>query len=201
MLEHVQIGMIKEEWKKNVDGYVMEYNEDRGFQLTVFFANPTESEVESFSANKEAYIGVLEHDNIMFFLLKFGGCAWGDCTFSPNLYNEKPYFANLEDGIGYVLNVLLIDSVKGELKKIRMIGLGHELSIAIKQICEKQMQHPFEKDKYFKNITKIYNSYSTEQLLRMADERNIYKVGEVKNKGKHIREREKMKMREWYNNL
>ena len=129
------IGERRPEWKMMADGCIMEYSECSGLTLWAFYQEPCQEEIHAFSCDSAFQITFTDVKGIGFFCVKFGELPWSDCPFCPNLYDHKPEFSPLPEGIGITLNVLLIDSATGELKAIRLIGLGAAFSQSFQNWC------------------------------------------------------------------
>lgn len=162
------VGQVRSEWRGMSDGYIMEYNNMNGLTLFVFFKRPLPEEIEQLSADSGFKITFTDYEGVGFFCLKFGALPWGDCAFSPNLYAEKLEFAEVEDGKGYPLNVIVIDGETGTIKAIRMIGLGNQFSRQFREWCEESLRRQMTRDWYNKKVEECYQEYETRQLMKKA---------------------------------
>ena len=121
-------GMKRAEWVGMDDGLILEWSNESGLTLFAFFEDPLPSEIIAFSAGNRFEIAFRNIKEIGFFAFKFGGLDWVDCSFSPNLYEEKPIFDKPNAGQTYALHVMLINSSTGELVVLRSIALGQEFT-------------------------------------------------------------------------
>jgi len=167
-IDVLHVGQARKEWAGETDGYIMEYSNVSGLILYVFFKRPQEEEIREFAENGGFKIAFMDYKGVGFFCLKFGNLPWGDCAFSPNLYDEKPYFDDLEDGKGYALNVVLIDGETGTIKAIRQIGLGNGFSKSFREWCEESLRRRMTRHWYMEAVNECYEKYETEQLARRA---------------------------------
>lgn len=167
-LEYVQVGQKKSEWVGLADGYIMEYNEVCGLVLYLFFRNPLPQEEMQIKAETPFKITFTDYGGVGFFCVKFGSLPWGDCAFSPNLYQVPPRFEFLEDGCGYALNVVLIDTTTGTIKALRQIGLGTVFSRMFRDWCEESLRREMNQSLYHRIVNDCYKEYDTEQLVRQA---------------------------------
>lgn len=110
-----------------------------GITLTCRMEDPSDEEKASFSAGVLMEITVEEIQGIMVWTVKCGNLPRMDCTFSTMLLPDKmvslPPLEN--DAQGYAMLVILADGATGEVKKLRMVSLGHELSMAIHDILQR----------------------------------------------------------------
>ena len=167
-IDVLRVGLKRSEWVGEKDGYIMEYDNASGLILYAFFQRPTPEEMEQFDANKRMEITFMDYKGVGFFGLKFGLLPWGDCAFSPNLYDEKPVFEELEDGKGYPLNVVLIDGETGTIKAMRLIGLGNAFSKSFREWCEESLRRNMTRHWYMKTVEECYEEYEIRQLVKRA---------------------------------
>lgn len=165
-IQMLQVGMTREEWKGCGDGYIMEYNEMNGLVFCVFFQNPRESEIVEISTPNDFEIRFSDLDGIGFFSVKIGNLPWGDCAFTPNLYQYSPRFPELEEGKGLALNLLFIDSAVGTLRHMRLIGLGEQFSTRFIEWCKESLKHNISRQYYGKTVKQVYENYTNEELAK-----------------------------------
>lgn len=173
-MEQISVGDIHESWKSGADGYIMEYSQECGLILSVFLNSISSLERKQFATEKPFEIRSVVVDGIMFFCLKFGDMEWADCAFSPNIYSEPPEFGEIEEGKGFALNILLIDSGAGQLLNIRTIGLGHGFSVRFQTWCKLSLQSALAYEEYMERIDVVYTKYSTLDLVGMCDAKDCY---------------------------
>lgn len=162
-------GMIRPDWIRKEDGQVLEWSDESGLCLHVFYKSPTFGEVADFSAGSTFAVKFTEVDKVGFFSIKFGRQNWAECPFSPNLYAEKPKFEMPDDRKAYALHVFLIDSQKGELMVIRSIALGREFSLKFREWCLKSLADYEVTGPYYNQIVnETFIRYPQGQLAREA---------------------------------
>lgn len=177
----LHVGQTRSEWKGMTDGYIMEYNNMSGLILFVFFKNPLPEELEMLSTDSRFKVTFTEYEGVGFFCIKFGALPWGDCAFSPNLYNEKPEFCHIEDGKGYPFNVIVIDGETGTIKAIRTIGLGNQFSKRFREWCEESLSRNMTRSWYERKVKECYDKYEIRQLVKRAYfQYELYPHGEDK---------------------
>lgn len=167
-LEHFYIGQTRSEWKGLPDGYIMDFNNVSGLTLFLFFNTPTPQEEQQIKAESTFKIAFADYKGVGFFAVKFGNLPWGDCAFSPNLYKEPPTFDVVEDGQGYALNVVFVDTATGTIKGLRQIGLGTNFSRLFRDWCMESLKRQMTRNYYDRVVNECYQCYETEQLVRQA---------------------------------
>ena len=167
--ERFHVGMRESKWATGFDGGVIEFG-DNGLLLYVFLKAITEKELDEYTNDSRFNLRFSIIENICFFVARFGKGGIFDLPFSPSIY-EKPALVHelaLEQGIA--LTVFIIDSSVGELKNIRFIGLGHDISVRWQDWYTKALRDKIEMDVYNKKIDEIYSNYSLEDLQAMSIE-------------------------------
>lgn len=139
-----------------------------GGDLYIYFKSPTSKEVQAIK--KGVFnLKLLEMNNILFLLFKFGLEQWIDVPFSPHLSRNKDFIPhNIENGMGYPLRVYLIDANTGILKVLKLIGLSTEISNEFREIYLKLRGNDFNAKEYDQMLNKIYSTYSTNQLVQLT---------------------------------
>ena len=165
----LKVGQKRPEWK-TVQGLILEYSSSGGFTLYYNQPNLTQKEIKQFKANEPFQIAFKEFDDVGIFCFKFGDGSIMDAPFSPNLYTPRPTFAPIPQTNGYVLTVLIIEHTTGELKDMRVIGLGNEFSNIVRNFCLRSLEKNISKTQYVEAIDSIYSTYPTsEDILIEAD--------------------------------
>lgn len=167
-MEVFSVGQRIPEWATGIDGCVMEYNNLTGLTLTYFLNSPNSSEVQAFDVSQNFKIIFTSIMDVGFFGLKVGELEWSDCAFSPNLYSFKPEFSLPEAGIGYALTLIFVDSATGEIKSMRLIGLGHEFSCQFRNWCLTSLQKNITAEHYRKVVGAVFARYTTLELVERA---------------------------------
>lgn len=163
-------GMKKPEWRGLSDCMRLEWNDQSGFTLYLFWNKVSTAEIREVSTESDIDIRFLPINDISFFCFKFGNLPWADCPFSPHIYDEHPLFDKLISPlIGYSLSVFLIDTSNGELKYIRQIGLGHEFSNLIRVWAKKSLENKtISKEDYIAITNNVYQKYTSNELAEKA---------------------------------
>lgn len=166
--EFFAVGQRVAEWAHGTDGCVMEYQNVGGLTLLYFLNEPNILERMAFRYDSDFQITFTPISRVGFFGIRVGEMEWSDCAFSPCIYAPAPVFAEVIPGQGYPINLLLIDATTGTLMEIRTIGLGHEFSKQFRQWCLQCLKDPISNDHYHNIVNQVYQSYSTNELVRRA---------------------------------
>lgn len=176
--EFLQVGMRRAEWLGLPDGMVMDWTDECGLSLVVYWNNPSDGELTAARAQSRFEIAFRDIDGVGFFGVKFGDMPWGDCVFSPNLYDSKLDFSEIEKGKSYALHIMVIDTAKGELKVLRSLALGREFAEKFRLWCLKSLERNIGKFSYNRIVDKVFKDYpTTEMLVANADFRWILSHG------------------------
>ena len=110
-----------------------------------------------------------------YILSKAGGQPWQDAPFTPHYARVKEY--PLPSGnLGYSLLLMMTDAASGRIQSLRLIGLGHDFSVKLREVIMESLEKPFDNDEYNAKIDKVYRTYSTKDLLRFSIAR--FKIAE-----------------------
>lgn len=178
--EFIQVGMRRAEWMGLPDGLVMDWTDESGLSLRVFYNNPSPSELQQVASRSRFEIAFRGIEGIGFFGIKFGDMPWSDCCFSPNLYEKTPNFAEeIEKGKSYALHIIVIDTMKGEIAHLRSLALGREFADKFRAWCLESLNRNIGKRYYHSVIDKVFKDYPTsESLFEKADFRWVLPHGE-----------------------
>lgn len=167
-LEVLSLGQHRPEWVTFSNAFILEYDQSTGFILNCFFNDISPIELKAFDVSSPLEIRMKEIQDTLFFCFKFGGMPWGDCSFSPTLYKPVPTFNEIPQNEGYALTILVIDSLYGELKYIRVLALNHDFSIAVLENCKSKIANPITPAEHKRIVEKVYATYSSEQLAEIV---------------------------------
>lgn len=150
-----------------VEGMAVTHDEN-GFTISIGFPNITTREVEAFN-DGELIFSASRLGKVLFLLTEIKGFIdISDVAFDINLTeNKMEKLKKVEDeNIGYGVTFLLVDTVTGILKGIRVVGISKQLSNEIYKTCEMQLDENFDITQHFNEIMKIQNSYPTKKLYK-----------------------------------
>lgn len=140
-----------------------------GMILYVKWHGVTNADINSFRQDSPFEIRFVTLDGIIYFLFRFGSLPWMDSPFSPAIEDEI-LIAVPEEGQGLALTIVLAEGKTGEVKNIRIIGLGNRFSTVLaKEILLLTGRRDYTD--YMDSVKRTYSKYTTKDLLHMADER------------------------------
>lgn len=157
-----------------VEGCTLNYDAS-GPMLVVSLRGMTDKEAEKVRRGKMEF-ALFEKDKILFFLVKIPGVLeWSDAPFHIGLYSDGRQVPNdIPDGSGWGLTVIGVESRTGQIKALRLIGLGTEISKEMIRIINSQEET--SQVEHHNRIAKIYREYDCDRMVKHATAR--YKVGE-----------------------
>lgn len=88
--------------------------------------------------------------------------------FLPKLIPSPLVFDAVEDGKGYALNVIFVDTATGTVKGLRQIVLGTNFSWLFRDWCMESLKQQMTRNYYDRIVNECYRRYETEQLMRQA---------------------------------
>lgn len=165
---HYQVGQRIPEWANRIDGCIMEYDDMSGLTLYYFLNSPNETEAASFLCDRPFQITFTPITDVGFFCFRIGQLPWSDCVFSPNAYSRRPALEPIAPRKGYALTVLLIDSSSGEIKSIRLIGLGSDFSIKFREWCLEVLDKEVSNEHYAAVTQSVFQRYNSAELAQRA---------------------------------
>lgn len=142
-----------------------------GIHVFIYMKNINNRELEQMKNNKKLKIGIFERNNIIFFLYKFGDLNWMDSPYIANLSEEiKVKLEDIyDDKLGYKMNIVIIETITGEVKELRTVALNNRLSLSIKKAIDKQMEEVgVTKEEYRMRVNQNFMAYTTKQMVDMA---------------------------------
>lgn len=143
---------------------------DNGLMVVVKMPGITAWEEAQFKAGTPMELRFVSVRGVFFFLLRFGDMDWMDAPFSPHL---APAFKldDLADGQGYSCTVMLADSKTGELRSLRLIGLGTGFCLALKKELRALPAMPTLD--YYYTLDAVMAAYPTAALAKLAKDRYV----------------------------
>lgn len=163
----IAVGDKIKEFIKNDEGAVFDMADDGGI-LIIFFNNPTVQEIEQIRYGNLRF-GMFTKENIIFILVKFGTLEWIDCPYHVKLSQNLTNIYDIEHGQGYGLAIIFANSLNGEVKALRQVGLGHEYSKRLKENIEEQQEEKFNIVEYDKKLNEIMNTYCTRDMVNYSE--------------------------------
>lgn len=174
-MEILKVGEKIQKYAIGEDGVRINVN-GTGIQLKVFFSNPDSNEIEQFKSEQNFEIRSVILENVLFFTFKIGNLEIMDAPYSPHL--EQKFNINTEEletgDKGFSLNLVLINSLNGEIKNLRLIGLSKNFSKELVDQIEELKKKEFDKYDYDNNLFKLFSKYTTKEIYQMS--RNYCKI-------------------------
>lgn len=146
-------------------------------QLIVCVDNPSGIEINTFKTGNVG-MGMIELLDVLFLTWKFYIGHGSDRKDVMDF--ETPYNIHLgigmvdrefvvpDEGEGYGIQIILVDSSTRIVKGIRVIGAPNEWSNDFRKICDKQRYAKFDPNEYNKDIDAVCESFTTQQLVSIS---------------------------------
>ena len=153
--------------------FMMNYT-DPIWTLFIGFPDITKDEVRElqFGDLQLAY-AIINH--CLFFIFKIGRIGWCDAPYEPRADGTEHVFPSVASGESAVLNVVVVDTCKGEVKAIRAIGLGNAFTNGLHSVCRDLQKEEFNRSSYNYMVMKTYKKYQTsEKMLREVKPGNTF---------------------------
>jgi hypothetical protein len=165
-IQKLEVGQLLNEGETKFAESIKFDFQQSGPVMIIFFERPTDKEIESIRAGKLEF-AFYEKDEIIFILSKFQGIEWMDAPYTVHL--SKPFeFQEMQEGLGFGLQIILVDAATGIIKAMRYVGLSTQFSIKLKKAIEAQREQPWDLHRYDVRLQNIYNNYSTSDLAKRA---------------------------------
>ena len=172
-IESLKVGDVYTPVAYRNEGTFFDYN--GSFTLIYNYYRPSADEVADLKAGKPFEIRIVTIGGVLLILSKAGGQPWQDAPFTPHYARVKEY--PLPSGnLGYSLLLMMTDAASGRIQSLRLIGLGHDFSVKLREVIMESLEKPFDNDEYNAKIDKVYRTYSTKDLLRFSIAR--FKIAE-----------------------
>ena len=141
---------------------------DAGLHIRIHMSNPTENELLQLSSKADIQFKLLKTRGIIFILVKFGSLQWMDAPYNVNLARNLSRLPSFEDGTGFFTSIEVYDTSSGKLCLQRNVSLPVEMSKQLVSYMEEQLKEPFSMYKMAVQLHKMYETYSTKELLKFA---------------------------------
>lgn len=138
------------------------------------FIMPSQKEIDAFKSGSAGEVRFIRLDGVLFFLSKLGSLNWVESPYAAQL-SPSMSFPAVESGKGYTMTFILVDALTSIVKGIRYVSLGNKFSEELYKEVMSDIDKPIIKHIYDTKIQKIYNRYSTNDLVKFSN--NRYKIG------------------------
>ena len=141
---------------------------DEGGTLMIYFNRPTDAEIRAVKRGPVQF-KLLEMKGIIFLLTKFEGMEWMDSPYHVALSKNLTELRDLQENQGYALHIILVDGTVGEIKAMRLVGLGYNFSSKFRKLTNKQKETEFRETNYNSNLFYVMTNYTTKDLLKYSE--------------------------------
>jgi len=131
--------------------------------------NPTERELSQVTQGSDFEIRAIELNDVVFITTKFGGLHWAEAPYNPSLGDGR--LDEIEPGTrGYALQFYLTDAPDGIIRHMRLIGLGNEFSIKLRELiyANKEKVLTIAPELYEKKREDVFQRYKTSEIAKMS---------------------------------
>lgn len=157
------------------DATIFDYTTS-GPVLTMYMDRSTAKEISDAKTGK-LRIGYYVRGCVLFLVFMLGN-TWMDAPFSIRRRDGRGETFDFSEEIladqGLMMQLYLVDRADATVKAIRMIGSSHSFAVGLRSEILKQLEQPFNDAAYNQTIDEVYNSLSSDDLAKRAD--NIFVV-------------------------
>lgn len=162
-----EITTIKPEYIGHREGIVFDIMDDCAI-LRLFYYDPTPMEIMQIRHSETFEMKSIELKDALYVLFKIGSLNWMDAPYNIHLSTNWEQKENYKDMEELELLIQMVDCKTGFVRFLRSIDLKGSILTQIKKAIENQLQMPFDRKIYDKNIDECYRKYSTNQMAKMA---------------------------------
>lgn len=145
--------------------------DDSGAVLIIFFNKPTQNEIKQFKAGHNFEIRFTEIEGLIMLTAKIGNLNWMDMPYTPHLSRGLTKLQIPGVGQGLALTLILVDGKSGRIEHIRLMSLNEDFTKSFFDAVKKECSHAFDKQKYVMSLNKIYQKYSTNDIVKRSFKR------------------------------
>lgn len=162
-----EVNQVVNSFKHHSEGVYFDIADD-GATMLVFFQSPTAEEIEQFKSGKNFEIRFVELYGVIMITVKIGNLNWMDAPYTPHLSRNPAKFQLPSVGQGLGLTLILVDTITGEIKHIRILGLSERFTKRLFGVVMENKVKPFNKIEYNNSINRIFSAYQTNQIVKMS---------------------------------
>lgn len=104
-------------------------------------------------------------------MAEFGTLNWMDMPYNPHLSKNLSTMNMAEEKEGLALQVIAYDSINGEIKHIRLVGLNQKFTNKLFGEVMRLQREDFDVAGYANIISDVFAKYKTNDLVKMSDVR------------------------------
>ncbi len=168
-----EVGQIVDAFKYHSENVQFDIADD-GATILVFFQSPTTEEVEQFKAGKNFEIRFTELYGVIMITVKIGKLNWMDAPYTPHLSKNLTKFQLPNENQGLGLTLILVDTITGEIKHVRLLGLSEKFTKRLFGVVMEHKVKSFDELEYDKSINRIFTTYQTNQIVKLS--KDYYKI-------------------------
>jgi hypothetical protein len=145
----------------------VQYNYMAGeHHLHLFMRQPTQTEVQAVKTGPAEFALVTEGILIVL-LYHFAPIPWSDAPYSWHMTpaDQRALPADVPDGSGALLTIILTDAATGIVKAIRAVGLSTDFTNKLHAAIRAQAARPFDQTAYDDQLNRVYARYPKTELL------------------------------------
>ena len=168
-----KIGDRRQEWVYPGPLIRSDFN-SLSWSLAIGFPGITPEEINEMQDGSVSLAFTVLNDTI-FLLFKIGRFEWMDAPYEPRLNPNIDYPVFPAD-TGAALSLFIVDCASGELKALRVLGLGNMLSNNLHELCRVMLRKgTVTQEEYHNRVEKAYEQYPTSaDMLKTVKMQHIY---------------------------
>ncbi len=171
----IKVGENREMWKTG-SIIIRADHDDYTWFLTVGYPDITEEEINELQ-NGDFQMTFTKINDTIFLLCKIGRIEWMDAPFEPRINPDVYKFPQFEPGTGAPMVLQIIDTKTGQLKALRVVGMGNVLSNRLHKACQEQLATRIvlspEENGYL--VNKTYRQYpNSASMLQTINPNNLF---------------------------
>ena len=171
----LKVGEIHAKWKTN-SILVRADHDEYTWTLTVGYPDITKEEIEELQ-NGDVQAAFTYLNFTLFLLFKIGEIDWMDAPFEPRINPGGYSFPEFEPGTGAPLVIQIVDTRTGQLKALRLVGMGNALSNNLHRVCRELEKTgiTLTPDQNAYLVNKTYAEYpTTNDMLKTVNPKNLF---------------------------
>lgn len=162
-----EVGKVINAFKGREEGVVFDMD-NTGAVMLVFFKAPSKEEIAQFASGVQFEIRVTDLYDVIVMTTKIGTLHWMDAPYTPHLSNNLGTLQYATQGQGLALTLVLVDTVTGKIKALRVIGLSTQFTNKFVELVEQKLRKPFDDRIYHNNVNMIIAKYSTDTIAQFS---------------------------------
>lgn len=162
-----EVGQTVDSFKHHSEGALIDIADD-GATMLVFFQNPILEEIEQFKSGNNFEIRFTELYDVIMITVKIGDLNWMAVPYTPHLSKNLTKFQMPNENQGMGLTLILIDTVTGKIKHIRLLGLSDRFTRRLFGTILEHKMKAFNQSEYSNSVKKIFSGYSINKIIKLS---------------------------------